>query len=491
MPARVLFLLLLLALRFAAGSCARGVEAAQPLNVVFILADDLGQRDLGCYGSTFYETPAIDRMAREGVRFTDAYAACPVCSPTRASILTGRYPQRTGVTDFIGAAQPAKWTRNTRHLPARYAEALPLAERTLAEILHEHGYATFFGGKWHLGGPGTLPEDQGFDVNLAGSHHGGPWHGKKYFSPYGIPSLPDGPPGEHLCERLAAEAAKFIDSCSSKPFLVYLPFYSVHIPLMTRPELERKYAIKQESQASRDRFGSEPPRKVRLSQDHAVYAGMVETLDNAVKVVLDALDRNGVADRTLIVLTSDNGGVATSEGWPTANTPWRAGKGWLYEGGIRVPAIARLPGRIPAGTVSDLPMTSPDWLPTILDAAGLPAPANLDGASALGAVAGAAAPADREPRPLFWHYPHYGNQGGAPGAVIRDGDWKLIEWFDDGQLELFNLRADPGETTNVAAREPERLATLRSRLHEWQRDVGAVGTTPNPRFDPAGLDGRN
>ena len=307
MPARLFFLLLLAPL-CVAGSHARAAEPAQPLNVVFILADDLGQRDLGCYGSTFYETPAIDRMAREGVRFTDAYAACPVCSPTRASILTGRYPQRTGVTDFIGAAQPAKWTRNTRHLPARYAEALPLAERTLAEILHEHGYATFFGGKWHLGGSGTLPEDQGFDINLAGSHHGGPWHGGKYFSPYGISSLPDGPPGEHLCERLAAEAAKFIDSHSAKPFLVYLPFYSVHVPLMTRPELEKKYNAKRESLANRDRFGSEPPRKVRLSQDHAVYAGMVETLDNAVKVVLDAASRALYFSRAPLPWWRDGGG---------------------------------------------------------------------------------------------------------------------------------------------------------------------------------------
>lgn len=465
----------------------RAVQAAEPLNVVFILADDLGCRDLGCYGSTFHETPAIDGLARAGVRFTTAYAACPVCSPTRASILTGRYPQRTGVTDFIGAAQPPKWNRNTPHLPAAYAEKLALEEVTLAERLKTNGYATFFGGKWHLGGAGFLPEQQGFDVNFAGGSAGAPPGPGKYFPPYGLPNLSDGPPGEHLCERLANEAATFIGDHKAKPFLVYLPLYSVHTPLMTRPELGKKYEAKRSGLASKDRFGTEPPRRIRLTQDHAVYAGMVETFDNAVRTVLDALDRHGVAGRTLVILTSDNGGVSTSEGWPTSNSPFRAGKGWLYEGGIRVPAIARLPGRIPAGSVSDLPITSPDWLPTILDAAGLPAADGVDGVSLWGAMTAKEAP---PARPLFWHYPHYGNQGGEPGAAIRDGDWKLIEWFDDGRSELFDLAADPGETTDLAAREPERVAALRTQLHAWQREVGAVATAPNPAYDPAGPDGR-
>lgn len=465
-------------------------EATRPLNVVFVLGDDLGQRDLGCYGTTFYETPHIDRLAREGVRLTDAYAACPVCSPTRASILTGRYPQRTRITDFIGAAQPAAWTRNTPHLPAPYAEQLAHDETTLAEVLKPRGYATFFAGKWHLGSDGFLPQDQGFDVNLAGSRHGGPWHGKKYFSPYGIPGLTDGPEGEHLCERLATEAAGFIARHASEPFLVYLPLYSVHTPLMTRPELQRKYEAKRATLAERDRFAVEPPRKVRLSQDHAVYAGMVETLDNAVGIVLDALDRHGLADTTLVVLTSDNGGVATSEGWPTANVPWRAGKGWLYEGGIRVPGLVRLPGRVPAGSVSSVPTTSPDWLPTICEAIAAPLPeTTLDGVSIWQAIT-TREPTAAKPRPLFWHYPHYGNQGGAPGAAIRDGDWKLIEWFDDGREELFNLAADPSETQNLLRTEPERAAALRQRLRDWQQDVGGVMTAPNPAYDPDKPSGR-
>jgi S1-C subfamily serine protease/arylsulfatase A-like enzyme len=463
-------------------------ENRLPLNVVFILADDLGCRDLGCYGSTFHETPAIDELAREGVRFTTAYAACPVCSPTRASILTGRYPQRTGVTDWIGAPQPAAWNRNTPHLPAAYAEKLALGEQTLAERLKARGYATFFGGKWHLGGEGFMPEDQGFDVNFAGGGNGMPFGPGKFFTPYGLPNLSDGPPGEHLCERLASEAATFIGDHTSKPFLVYLPLYSVHIPLMTRPALQEKYEAKRNGLASKDRFGTEPPRRVRLTQDHAVYAGMVETFDNAVRTVLDAIDRHGLADRTLVILTSDNGGVSTSEGWPTSNGPFRAGKGWLYEGGIRVPAIARLPGRIPAGAVSDVPITSPDWLPTILAAAGLPPADGVDGANLWPTMTSEAE--KPSPRPLFWHYPHYGNQGGEPGAAIRDGDWKLIEWFHDGRFELFHLLDDPGETTDLAVREPERAAALRERLHAWQREVGAVATTPNPAYDPAGPDGR-
>ena len=465
-------------------------DPTRPLNVVLFLVDDLGQRDLGCFGSTFYETPNVDRLAREGMRLTDAYAACPVCSPSRASVLTGRYPQRCRITDYIGAAQPVKWTRNTPHLPAPYAEALPHEEVTLAEVLKAAGYRTFFGGKWHLGGDGFLPESQGFDVNYGGILDAAPRRGKKYFSPYGNPKLADGPDGEHICERLATEATEFMGRSGSQPFLVYLPFYSVHTPLMTRPELERKYADKRQSLPEHDRFGDESPRKVRLSQDHAVYAGMVETMDRAVGIVLDALDRHGLADTTLVVFTSDNGGLSTSEGSPTANVPWRAGKGWLYEGGIRVPAIVRLPGRVPAGSVSSVPVTSPDWLPTICEAAAVPLPqTTLDGVSAWPALtAGEAAAAAS--RPLFWHYPHYGNQGGAPGAAIREGEWKLIEWFDDGRAELYDLASDPSETRNRVLDVPERAAALRDRLHGWQRDVGALMTTPNPAYDPTRPNGR-
>lgn len=464
-------------------------KVQRPINVVFFVVDDLGQRDLACYGSSFYETPNLDRLAGEGALFPNAYAACPVCSPTRASIMTGQYPQRTGITDYIGAAQPSNWKRNTPHLPAPYSEHLALEQVTLAESLKAHGYATFFGGKWHLGGIGFLPEDQGFDINLGGLERGGPYGGKKYFSPYGNPKLPDGPDGEHLPDRLATEAANFIDANREKPFFVYLPFYSVHTPLMARPDLVKKYQQKRVSLNPKDVFGDEPPRKVRMTQDHAVYAGMVEAMDQAVGKVIAKLDELKLADDTLVIMTSDNGGLSTSEGSPTSNFPLRAGKGWLYEGGTRVSLIMRLPGVIRAGVVNESQVISPDYFPTILAAAGLPAEPDhhKDGVSHFESMkSGQPSP----PRALFWHYPHYGNQGGAPGAAVREGDWKLIDWFDSGTVELFNLATDPGEANNLASQEPERVKRLQELLHRWVAEVGAVSSAVNPEFDAAKPNGR-
>ena len=460
-----------------------------PTNIVFFVVDDLGQRDLGCYGSTFYETPHLDRLASEGALFPNAYAACPVCSPTRASILTGQYPQRTGITDYIGAAQPAKWNRNTPHLPAPYAEQLALEYVTLAESLKSHGYATFFAGKWHLGGDGFSPEDQGFDINMGGRGSGGPYGGKKYFSPYGNPKLPDGPEGEHLPDRLASEASKFIEENRDEPFFVYLPFYSVHTPLIARPDLVRKYEEKRSHLDQHDIFGEEPPRKIRLTQDHAVYAGMVEAMDQAVGKVISKLDELELADNTLVIMTSDNGGLSTSEGSPTSNEPLRAGKGWLYEGGTRTSLIARWPGVISPGTVSTSRVISADYFPTILDAAGLPLEPehHKDGVSHLASLKSGEPTA---PRPLFWHYPHYGNQGGSPGAAVLDGDWKLIEWFDSGTVELFNLASDPNESKNLAEAEHAQVNRLQRTLHDWQADVGAVKSEANPNYDPAKPNGR-
>lgn len=463
--------------------------APRRTNVVFFVVDDLGQRDLSCYGSSFYETPNLDRLAREGALFPNAYAACPVCSPTRASLLTGKYPQRTGITDYIGAAQPDKWKRNTPHLPAPYAGQLALEEVTIAESLKSHGYATFFGGKWHLGGDGFSPEDQGFDINMGGIERGGPYGGKKYFSPYGNPKLPDGPDGEHLPDRLATEAAKFITANQDKPFFVYLPFYSVHTPLMARPDLVAKYQKKRATLERTDVFGDEPPRKVRLTQDHAVYAGMVEAMDQAVGKVIAKLDELKLADDTIVIMTSDNGGLSTSEGSPTANLPLRAGKGWLYEGGNRVSLIIRLPGVVPAGVVNESHVISPDYFPTILEAAGLPLEPDhhKDGVSHLASLKSGEPTAGR---PIFWHYPHYGNQGGAPGAAVRDGDWKLIEWFDSDSVELFHLALDPGETKNLASEDPARTESLLQKLHQWQDDVGAIRSSVNPAFDSSKPSGR-
>lgn len=468
---------------------AASSRSSKPLNVVFFLADDLGQRDLGVYGSSFYETPNLDRLAREGARFTRAYAACPVCSPTRASILTGRYPQRTGITDYIGAPQPPRWKRNTLHLPAAYSDRLALEETTLAEVFKAGGYGTFFAGKWHLGPEGFWPEKQGFDVNMGGIDRGGPYGGRKYFSPYENPRLTDGPDGEHLPDRLASEAARYMEKNRDRPFLIYFPFYSVHTPLMAREDLKQKYLAKRSLLPVTDRFADEPPRKVRLSQDHAIYAGMVEAMDAAVGKVLAKIDELGLRENTLVIFTSDNGGLSTSEGSPTSNLPLRAGKGWLYEGGIREPLIVRWPGVVPAGSVNETIVTSPDFLPTLVEAAGLkPAMQQpSDGRSFFGSLKSGKT---TRRGPVFWHYPHYGNQGGAPGAAVVDGDWKLIEWFEQGRVELFNLARDPGETRNLASVELRQVARMRKSLHRWQADVGAKFTVPNPEYDPTRPDGR-
>ncbi|MBX3732026.1 MAG: sulfatase [Verrucomicrobiae bacterium] len=471
------------------GIATVSARAARPMNVVVFLADDLGQRDLGCYGSSFYETPHLDRLAREGARFTDAYAACPVCSPTRASLLTGQWPQRLGITDYIGAPmRPEAWWRNTRSLPAPYTDRLALETPNLARSLKSAGFATFFAGKWHLGPEGWWPEDQGFDVNRGGIDRGGPYGGSQYFSPYGNPRLEDGPPGEHLPDRLAAETGRFIAGRKDGPFLAYFAFYDVHTPLMAREDLRQKYAARRERLGLAERWGREEPRDVRLSQDHVVYAAIVEAMDAAVGRVLAALDAHGLRESTVVLFTSDNGGLSTSEGWPTSNAPWRGGKGWVYEGGIRVPLLVRWPGVTVPGSVVRTPVSSPDLLPTVLEAAGA-SPASgqvLDGRSLLPLLKGESAPE----RPIFWHYPHYGNQGGAPAAAIRRGDWKLIEWLEDGRLELFHLADDPSEQTSRVAEMPARAQRLHQELNAWQRDVGARFPTANPRYDPTQPDGR-
>lgn len=470
-------------------AAAAAPAAARPPNIVFFLADDLGQRDLGVYGSTFHETPHLDRLAREGARFTDAYAACPVCSPTRASVITGQWPQRTGITDYIGApATPEAWTRNTKLRPAPYADRLALDAPTLAKAMKAAGYATFFAGKWHLGPEGWWPENQGFDHNLGGNERGGPYGGKRYFSPYGNPRLKDGPDGEHLPDRLATETANFIAANRDRPFFAYYAFYDVHTPLMARADLQRKYEEKRARLGLKEKWGREGERDVRLVQEHAIYAAMVEAMDLAVGKVMAKLDELGLRENTIVIFTSDNGGLSTSEGWPTSNLPLRGGKGWMYEGGIREPLIVRWPGVARPGAVITTPVSSPDFFPTLLEASGTkPAPGQrLDGISLVPILRGQPAP----DRALYWHYPHYGNQGGAPSAAVRRGPWKLIQWFEDDRVELFNLANDLAETTDLAAREPARVTALKAELAAWQRDVGAKFPSPNTRYDPAKSSGR-
>jgi arylsulfatase A-like enzyme len=465
--------------------------AERPPNVVVFLMDDLGATDLGCYGSTFYESPRIDRLAAEGVRFTAAYSSCPVCSPTRASMMTGKYPQRTGITNYIdpsGRNQPEKWARNTPLLPARHALQLALEERTLAEELKDAGYATFFCGKWHLGGKGFLPTDQGFDGNKGGGNWGSP---KTYFSAYGNPQLPDGPPGESLTLRLGDEACQFIEANRDRPFLAYVSFYSVHIPLQAPARLVGKYEQKAASlKHDGPRSAKEGQSDVRLVQDHPTYAAMIEETDNAVGMVLDKLDELKLAENTIVLFTSDNGGLATAEGRPTANVPLRAGKGWMYEGGIRVASIIRWPGVVKAGSTCATPINSCDYLPTFLEVCGKAltnedrAEKKIDGVSLMPLLRGEEPSKRLADRALFWDYPHYGNQGGAPGSAVREGKWKLVEWREGDRVELFDLEADPGEKKDVAKSNPAIVERLRHLLDEWRLDTNAKATTINPKFDP-------
>lgn len=455
------------------------------LNFVFILADDLGWRDLGCYGSTFYETPNLDRLASEGMRFTEAYAACPVCSPTRVSIMTGKFPARLATTDWFGAPQPENAHKHPTGkkplLPAPYEDKMPLEETTLAEAFHAGGYRTFFAGKWHLGGEGHYPEDQGFDINKGGFEKGSP---PSYFSPFKNPKLPDGPEGEYLPERLARESEAFLESIGGAPFLLYLSLYLVHTPLKAREDLIQKYEEKAKRLPPQGpEFLPEGDRMARQVQNHAVFAAMVEAMDNAAGVVLDALERLGLADNTAVVFMSDNGGLSTSEGAPTSNVPLRAGKGWLYEGGVRTPMLLKWPGVTAPGSVCAHPVISTDFYPTMLEMSGLPLipEQHCDGVSFVPLLRGAEAPALRAP--MFWHYPHYGNQGAFPGAAVRLGDFKLIEFFEDNHIELYNLKEDLGEQRNLAASMPEKAAALRGMLHAWQKEVGARFPTSNPHAE--------
>ena len=367
LPALGLVLLLAISSRIP-GSEARSAEKPQIKNFVFILVDDLGYMDVGCNNpGTFYETPNVNKLAESGMRFTNGYAANPVCSPTRYSIMTGKYPSRVDATNFFSGK------RAGRFLPAPLNDRMPLSEVTLAEALKEHGYATFFAGKWHLGPTEEFwPEKQGFDVNKGGFSRGGPYGGKKYFSPYGNPRLTDGPAGEHLPDRLASETVKFIKEHQGQPFLAYLAFYSVHTPLIARPDLQKKYQAKAERLGlnGKAEFAEEEQnlpmpgkRQVRVLQKHAVYAGMVEAMDQAVGKVLESLDDLGLAENTAVIFMSDNGGLSTSEGLPTSNLPLRGGKGWLYEGGIREPFLIRAPASPSRAASATSPSSAPTFIP--------------------------------------------------------------------------------------------------------------------------------
>lgn len=464
------------------GTCLLLLNFSKPIqaqnevrpNVVFFLVDDLGWTDLSSFGSEFYETPNLDRLAQSGIKFTQAYTASPVCSPTRASIMTGKYPSKMYNTDWFGAPQPDQiqnhWTKNKPLKPAHYEPNLALEEITLAEAFKSAGYQTFFAGKWHLGEEEShWPENQGFDINKGGNSKGAPSTGSKYFSPYKNPRLDDGPEGEYLPERLADETAKFIRENKSKSFFAMFSFYSVHTPLMTTKALEDKYLAKRAKMGLEDKFEPEHANQNRITQAHAVYAGMIEAMDQAVGTVLDEIEKQGLAENTIIVFFSDNGGLSTAEGSPTTNIPLRAGKGWLYEGGIRVPMIISWKGKVPAGKEIHAPVISNDLFPTFLDLSGnqktLDPIKNLDGKSLKSWVLEPEKATEREA--LYWHYPHYGNQGGNPGSVIREGDWKLIYFYESQKVELYNLKDDIGERNELSAVNPGKAGELKTKLFDW------------------------
>lgn len=446
-------------------------EFNAPPNVLVFLVDDLGYMDIGANNpKCFYETPHIDALAKSGMRFTNGYAANPVCSPTRFSLITGRYPTRVGATNFFSGNRKGKF------MGAELNNRMPLDEITLAQTLKSKGYSTFFAGKWHLGpSEEYFPQNRGFDINQGGWTRGGPYTGKRYFAPFKNPQLkPESPAGDHLPARLARDTAEFIKAKADKPFFAYLSFYSVHTPLMGRPDLVKKYQAKA-AQINGEEFGAEEqvlgnkPRRVRILQKHAVYAAMVEAMDEAVGVVLNQLKESGVADNTIVVFTSDNGGLSTSEGLPTSNLPLRGGKGWVYEGGIREPWIIRYPNVTESGSTSDEPICSIDLFPTINAAAGVETEHEVDGLNLLPALQGKGL--QREA--LYWHYPHYSNQGGMPGGAIRMGDYKLLERYEDGRVHLYHLKEDIGEQKDLSSEQPQRVAQMRAKLHQWYKSVDA------------------
>jgi len=447
----------------AASACAgvpllAGAASSPRWNLLFVLMDDLGWRDLGPYGNRFIDTPNINRFAEQSVRFTNAYAACPVCSPTRASIMTGKYPARLHLTDWIPGRK--QWP-TAKLLHPEFNQFLPAADKTIAEVLSPRGYRTAAVGKWHLGGEGHLPTDRGFGVNIAGTDRGSP---PSYFGPLELPGLKLAP-GEFLTQRLSDEGIRFMAADKQTPFFLYQAHFTVHLPLQAREEVIAKY------------------RKRETGDVDPIYCAMVESADDSVGQLMKALDDSGQAANTVVFFFSDNGAVRY-QGKQTKpvsnNAPLRAGKGHVFEGGIREPLMIRWPGITRPGTLIDEPVSSIDFFPTLCDAAEAPS-GTVDGVSLVPLLRSGKGAR----RPLFWHYPHYSDQGGSPAGAVREGDWKLIEFYEDGRLELFNLADDPREQRNLVRREGSRAKQLHQLLADWRKTVNAAMPSPNPQYDPA------
>ncbi|HEY2411434.1 MAG TPA: sulfatase [Pirellulaceae bacterium] len=453
-----------LAVALLAADIASSRSADRPPNVILILIDDMGWTDLSCYGSSFYETPNIDRLAASGMRLTHGYSACTVCSPTRAAVMTGKYPGRLHITDWIeGSKRPYAKLK----VPD-WRMHLPHEEITIAETFKANGYATCHIGKWHLGGPEYAPTTQGFDINIAGTHAGSP---PTYFFPYknnnsSLPGLENGRPGEYLTDRLTDEAIKFVSAAKDKPFFLYMPFYAVHTPLMAKPEKIAKYQAK---------------AKPENPQHNATYAAMIESLDEGIGRLMAHLDQLKLRDNTIVVFTSDNGGLKLNQ--VTSNDPARAGKGSVYEGGIRVPYIFSYGPKIRAGATSDAAVMSIDLFPTLVELCGLspkPEKPAWDGVSVASVLL------EKEPTKrdtLYWHYPHYHPGGATPYGAVRSGDWRLVEFYENGKTELYNLKDDVGESKDLANSQPQKRDELLSLLRKWRSEVGAQMPTPNPEYN--------
>lgn len=426
-------------------------------NVVFILADDLGWTDLACQGSPFYKTPNIDKLAQSGMRFTQAYSACTVCSPTRASILTGQYPARLHITDWIkGHIRP-----NAKLQVPQWTMYLPTNVVNIAKVLKNAGFATASIGKWHLGGKDYYPDKQGFDINIGGCDKG---HPPTYFSPYKIPTLEDGPQGEYLTDREALESVKFIQRNKDKQFFLYLAHHAVHTPIMAKSNVVQKYkALRKE--------GS--PHK------NAVYAAMIESVDDSVGAIMQTLRELNLEEKTIVIFTSDNGGLLNV----TTNIGLRAGKGSAYEGGVRVPLIVYWKGVIKPGSICNVPVISADFYPTILEILGIESPSShiVDGESIVPLLKGSNK-LNRDA--IYWHYPHYHPGGATPYSAIRQGNFRLIEFFEDSHIELYDLSKDPLEKKNLADKNPQLAKQLLTRLQNWRKEVGAQMPEPNPNYKP-------
>jgi arylsulfatase A-like enzyme len=476
---------------------AKAQQSRNKPNIIVILADDLGWKDLYCYGSTFYETPNLDALAAKGVKFTNNYTTSPVCSPTRSSMMTGKNPINTKVTDWIKGRQENGIAKPFEKLitPATAFE-LSLHENTIAEHAVENGYQTFFAGKWHLGEEEKYwPLQHGFQTNIGGWSKGGPT-GKindstgGYFTPYSNPTLPDGPTGEYITDRLANECISFIQKEKQSPFFLMYSLYAVHNPLQAPAALIKKYKEKQQrfGYTDKERFikdevwmKNQTDWKQRLLQDNAVYAAMIENMDWNIGRIIQSLKEKGLLENTLIIFTSDNGGLSTAEGSPTTNAPLRAGKGWLYEGGIRVSMVMYWKDKLQEGVVSDIPVTTSDIFSTVVAAISknYKKETDVEGEDILKLLSN---PKKSSERTLYWYYPHYSNQGGKPGAAIRKGNYKLIYHYEDESIELYNISVDIGETKNIASQNAQTATQLKKQLHAWLVSNKAGGFTLNPAY---------